>query len=58
MLHHSSLDPVQPAAKDPAAKKPYHTPQLQEYGLVNDLTRSGGSIVTDGASIYTDSNNG
>jgi hypothetical protein len=37
------------------SRKPYHTPRLEDYGAVNELTRSGGtpSAFTDGPSTYS-----
>lgn len=44
--------PAQPA---PQPRKPYHTPKLEDYGAVNELTHSGsnnGVPPTDGIFTY------
>jgi len=33
-----------PKAPQPKQKKPYHTPVLETYGAVRDLTRNAGTI--------------
>ena len=37
------------------ARKPYHTPRMEDYGAVNELTRSGGFNYSnsDGPFTYT-----
>ena len=41
--------PTNAAVQNPRQpRKPYHTPRLEDYGAVNELTRSGGSKFFDG----------
>lgn len=36
------------------ARKPYHTPKLENYGAVNELTRGGGTLaVGDGTELFS-----
>jgi hypothetical protein len=37
-------------------RKPYHTPRLEDYGAVNELTRSGAGKYTDGIASYSSVN--
>ena len=40
---------------DPKTRKPYHTPRMEDYGEVNELTRSatsGGFTTSDGITTY------
>lgn len=52
-----SNKPAQPPPAQPAPqpRKPYHTPKLEDYGAVNELTRSGNDDTQplDGAIGYT-----
>ena len=44
---------VVPARTPVQTRKPYHTPRLENYGVVSELTRSGGPVpVGDGVSGY------
>jgi len=38
----------------PSQRKPYHTPRMEDYGAVNELTRSGGlAKYSDASAGYT-----
>ncbi len=45
--------PQLPAALGQApARRPYHTPRLEEYGLVEELTHLGGSLGNEGNGVF------
>ena len=35
------------------ARKSYHTPKMEKYGAVNELTRGGGAPFDDGGGSYS-----
>ncbi len=43
----SSIQNTNAAPNTQKARKPYHTPRMEDYGAVNELTRSGGSNYSD-----------
>lgn len=52
----SEIPTRQPDTDQPEAKtrKPYHTPRMEDYGAVNELTRSGGDFeIPDGITSYS-----
>lgn len=50
---------VSTTARTPKQRKTYHSPRIENYGAVNELTRSsisGSYDVTDGTTFYTSAN--
>ncbi len=44
---------IVPAHTPVQTRKPYHTPRLENYGAVSELTRSGGTPNEDGIGNYS-----
>jgi hypothetical protein len=46
-------DPVEQEREDEQARKPYHKPQLEEYGRIGAVTQSGGPLGGPEGVYYT-----